>query len=279
MAKVNYIIEHKSFMQLACQHMLSANEITLYNVLLMYFNELAVNSEWEDGFVSIHNKHLLAMLPFSEDMLIKTRAKLLGRGLGIFEFVAGKKRGEAPQYKLCYFSAKKREEKPAQVISMVIPKKIEEKTEVVEVSQTLENTIVCEDIEQSEKVAKCEDIAIDFKKEDIKIEQAITAIEKGLGFKLNDTQKRTAKLWAGRYRFDKDIYLRAASLSMSKNEPLQYLNKLLFNWDLRGVPEPTKAASYSEKRVGHQNYPQRVYSEEEFNVWTPDFGELASAYN
>lgn len=281
MAKVNYIIEHKSFMQLACQHMLSANEITLYNVLLMYFNELAINSEWEDGFVPIPNKHLLAMLPFSEAMFIRTREKLLSRGLGIFEFVSGNKRNEAPRYKMCYFSTKKKSVREEKIISIVVPGKNDVLETVEEAEQTQENTSVFEDVSEAVKVANSQEDNIDVKKseEERKAEAVITVLEKGLGFKLSDVQKRTAKIWASRYKFDTDIYLRAAALSMSKQEPMQYLNKLLFNWDLQGVPETAKVVQYSTKRVSHQNYPQREYKEEDYNIWTPDIQDIVAVYN
>lgn len=116
MCKVNYITEHSSFMKLAIQHELTANEITLYNVLLVYFNSLSSGNEWPKGFIGISNKKLLALLPFSEAILIRTRDMLQQRGLGIFSFIPGKGRGDAPQYCMHYFSLKERQSEGLPVI-------------------------------------------------------------------------------------------------------------------------------------------------------------------
>ena len=98
---VNYIREHRRFIQYASDEKLTANERLLWYALMEIFNQRADGHDWPDDFIRISNDRVLTLCPMGFDTMAKARNGLKQRGL--IEFRAGNKNKENPQYMMHYF--------------------------------------------------------------------------------------------------------------------------------------------------------------------------------
>lgn len=103
----------------------------------------------------------------------------------------------------------------------------------------------------------------------------------------NTADRQLLIQWKNNFSFSDEIVLKCAGFAIGKNLPIPYMNKILESWHARGLntiekieeaqarhmesvglQEKTKQSQ--SKRVLHQEYPQRSYVEQDYNVWQPD---------
>ena len=99
---VNYIREHRRFIQYASDEKLTANERLLWYALMEIFNQRADGNDWPDDFIRISNDRVLTLCPMGFDTMAKARNGLKQRGR--IEFRAGDKNKANPAYRIIYFS-------------------------------------------------------------------------------------------------------------------------------------------------------------------------------
>lgn len=110
MAYVNYVREHMAFIERASDLNLNGNERTFWYALIHVANQRANGSDWPEDFISIPNKRLLALVPFSEKNIPALRNRL--RQAGLIEFRSGERNKKAPEYKILYLTAELSTENP-----------------------------------------------------------------------------------------------------------------------------------------------------------------------
>ena len=98
---VNYIREHRRFIQYASDEKLTANERLLWYALMEIMNQRADGCVWPDDFIRVGNDRVLTLCPMGFDTMAKARNGLKQRGL--IEFRAGDKNKTNPAYKMNYF--------------------------------------------------------------------------------------------------------------------------------------------------------------------------------
>lgn len=98
---VNYIREHRRFIQYASDEKLTANERLLWYALMEIMNQRADGCVWPDDFIRVSNDRVLTLCPMGFDTMAKARNGLKQRGL--IEFKAGDKNKANPAYKMHYF--------------------------------------------------------------------------------------------------------------------------------------------------------------------------------
>lgn len=98
---VNYIREHRRFIQYASDEKLTANERLLWYALMEIMNQRADGCVWPDDFIRVGNDRVLTLCPMGFDTMAKARNGLKQRGL--IEFKAGDKNKANPAYKMHYF--------------------------------------------------------------------------------------------------------------------------------------------------------------------------------
>lgn len=101
MAYVNYVREHMRFIKIASDLGLSGNERSLWYALMAIANERASGSDWPEDKMSINNKALLALVPFTANKLPEIRNKL--KQAGLIDFEPGKRNKMAAKYRILYF--------------------------------------------------------------------------------------------------------------------------------------------------------------------------------
>lgn len=98
---VNYIREHRRFIQYASDEKLTANERLLWYALMEIMNQRADGCVWPDDFIRVSNDRVLTLCPMGFDTMAKARNGLKQRGL--IEFRPGDKNKANPAYRMCYF--------------------------------------------------------------------------------------------------------------------------------------------------------------------------------
>lgn len=98
---VNYIREHRRFIQYASDEKLTANERLLWYALMEIMNQRADGRDWPDDFIRISNDRVLTLCPMGFDTMAKARNGLKQRGR--IEFMPGDKNKTNPAYKMIYF--------------------------------------------------------------------------------------------------------------------------------------------------------------------------------
>ena len=99
---VNYIREHRRFIQYASDEKLTANERLLWYALMEIFNQRADGHDWPGDFIRIGNDRVLTLCPMGFDTMAKARNGLKQRGL--IDFKPGDKNKANPAYKINYFA-------------------------------------------------------------------------------------------------------------------------------------------------------------------------------
>ena len=98
---VNYIREHRRFIQYASDEKLTANERLLWYALMEIMNQRADGCVWPGEFIRVSNDRVLTLCPMGFDTMAKARNGLKQRGL--IDFRPGNKNKENPAYRINYF--------------------------------------------------------------------------------------------------------------------------------------------------------------------------------
>ena len=112
MPVVNYIAEHKAFIEYASNEGLSSGERLVWYGLVHIMNSRAKGVNWPDGFIRIPNERLLTYVPLSFDTMARARNKLIQRGL--ISFVKGSRNSAIPMYQMHYLTVPNEENPQAQ---------------------------------------------------------------------------------------------------------------------------------------------------------------------
>lgn len=99
---VNYVAEHKAFIEYASNEGLSSSERLVWYALIHIMNSRAKGANWPDGFIRIPNERLLTYLPLSFDAMAKARNRLIQRGL--ISFIKGARNSAIPMYEMHYLT-------------------------------------------------------------------------------------------------------------------------------------------------------------------------------
>jgi DnaD/phage-associated family protein len=122
------------------------------------------------------------------------------------------------------------------------------------------------------------------------IEELMREALKRSGIKtVNANTRSKFTLWIRDYRFDRELILYAAELSVNKHNPFSYMNKLLADWHGRGIASFQAAREDTESRAAEaalpenaakgkrvnraQSYKQRRYTTDQLKALGIDFGE------
>lgn len=103
MAQINYVREHMAFIEYATDKGLTGNERTFWYALIHLMNRQANGVDWPEGFVSVSNKRLLALVPFGENKIPAIRNRL--KQVGLIDFRPGSRNARAPEYQMHYLTA------------------------------------------------------------------------------------------------------------------------------------------------------------------------------
>lgn len=104
MPYVNYIRENEAFIAEASDLNLGSNARLLWYALFHCLNQRA-NGGYFPEQISISNKVLLSLVPFSEDALTKARNQLAQHGF--IRYKAGERRAATPQYTMIYMDERR----------------------------------------------------------------------------------------------------------------------------------------------------------------------------
>ena len=115
------------------------------------------------------------------------------------------------------------------------------------------------------------------------LDKTLRAIYDRLALNMSPNSKDRQILKQWKKIFGDEIILKAADFSNGKKEPMAYMNAILKSWETKGYDSIDKIniantqhiSSIQNKDAGkkliHQNYTQRQYSEEDYNVYIPNF--------
>ena len=104
MAAINFIREHRAFMQLAARENLEPAARALWTAIFYEMNDRQNDGQWPDGFVPIRNEALMLNASLSAATLRRARPRL--QELGLIACEAEKGNGHTPRYQLLYLSAR-----------------------------------------------------------------------------------------------------------------------------------------------------------------------------
>ena len=82
---------------------------------------------------------------------------------------------------------------------------------------------------------------------DEKIKEILSCL--ALNRNVNNMDRNFYNVWTNDWKFSDDIILHAATLSKGKNNAIQYLNKLLSNWNSQGLKQLDKVKDYKPNEV------------------------------
>ena len=104
---VNYVREHRRFIDYASDEQLTSGERLLWYALMEIMNQRAQGRDWPEGFIRISNERVLALCGIKYDAMAAARNKLKQRGR--IDFISGKgsEKGSvkavSPLYRMIYF--------------------------------------------------------------------------------------------------------------------------------------------------------------------------------
>ena len=91
---------------------------------------------------------------------------------------------------------------------------------------------------------------------DQKIKEILTCLD--LNRNVNNMDRNFYSIWTNDWKFNEEVIMYAASLSKGKNNAIQYLNKLLSNWNSQGLKDIGKVKQFkpneTEKSFIHNSY-------------------------
>ena len=97
--------------------------------------------------------------------------------------------------------------------------------------------------------------------QDEKIKQVLIALN--LSRNVTNVDRNFYKVWTNDWLFTDDVILYAASLSKDKPNAMNYLNKILSNWNSQGVKSIEKAQQTNFTPVIEQSFIHNNYTKEQ----------------
>lgn len=107
---------------------------------------------------------------------------------------------------------------------------------------------------------------------DEKIKQVLDAI--GLSRNVNNMDRNFYTTWTKDWCFEHDVILYGASIAKDKSNAMQYLNKILSNWNLQGAKTIEKAKSTKIEVVAEKSFIHNNYSKEQISSLITNLDEV-----
>ena len=99
-------------------------------------------------------------------------------------------------------------------------------------------------------------------------------IELNLTRNVNNVDRNFYSTWTDSWGFSDDIILHAASLSKDKSNAMQYLNKILSNWNTQGVKTLELAKNAKVETVENSSFIHNQYSKEQISSLISNLDEV-----
>ena len=96
---------------------------------------------------------------------------------------------------------------------------------------------------------------------DEKIREVLTAV--GINRNINNVDRNFYLVWTNEWGFEHGVIMYAASLANGKSNAIQYLNKILSNWNSSGIKTLDKAKSVKIENEEKQDYIHNNYTKEQ----------------
>lgn len=107
---------------------------------------------------------------------------------------------------------------------------------------------------------------------DNKIKEVLNALN--LSRNVNNMDRNFYNTWTGDWGFEKDVILYACELSKDKSNAMNYLNKILSNWNTQGVKTLDKAKQTKIEQVSEQNFIHNTYTSEQIKSLISNLDEV-----
>ena len=99
-------------------------------------------------------------------------------------------------------------------------------------------------------------------------------VELNLTRNVNSMDRNFYSIWTNEWKFGDDVILYGASLSKDKANAMQYLNKLLSNWNGQGVKTLKQAQGSKVEIVENKSYIRNDYTKEQINSLISNLDEV-----
>lgn len=96
---------------------------------------------------------------------------------------------------------------------------------------------------------------------DEKIKEVLSCLN--LVRNVNNMDRNFYNIWTNDWQFSHEIIMHAASLSKNKANAMQYLNKILSNWNSEGIKTLDKALSVKVESSGDNSFIHNTYTKEQ----------------
>ena len=80
---------------------------------------------------------------------------------------------------------------------------------------------------------------------------------------VNNMDRNFYNIWTNDWQFSHEIIMHAASLSKNKANAMQYLNKILSNWNSEGIKTLDKALSVKVESSSDNGFIHNTYTKEQ----------------
>ena len=107
---------------------------------------------------------------------------------------------------------------------------------------------------------------------DVKIKDVLEALK--LSRNVNNMDRNFYKVWTMDWEFSQDVILYACELSAGKSNAMQYLNKILSNWNNQGVKTLDKAKQTKTEDVKDNSFIHNVYTKEQISSLIANLDEV-----
>lgn len=109
--------------------------------------------------------------------------------------------------------------------------------------------------------------------EDNKIKEVLSALN--LSRNVNNMDRQFYSVWTGDWNFSHEVILHAASLSADKNNALQYMNKILSNWNSQGLKTMQQVKSISTlPETNNNSFIHNNYTKEQIASFISNLDEV-----
>ena len=91
---------------------------------------------------------------------------------------------------------------------------------------------------------------------------------------VNNIDRNFYSTWTSSWGFEDDVVLYAATLSKNKSNAMQYLNKILSNWNAQGIKTLDKAKVSNVETVEEASFIHNKYSKEQISSLITNLDEV-----
>ncbi len=117
---------------------------------------------------------------------------------------------------------------------------------------------------------------LNYMRDNLAVDEKIKAVLSSLGLNrnVNNMDRNFFKIWTEDWGFNEEIILYGASLSAGKLNSLQYLNKILSNWNNEGLKTIDKVKSSAVEKPEKQDFIHNNYTKEQISSFLLNLDEV-----